>query len=276
MTTTTDHPVMSANDDLITEYLAHLRRHSYPESTIDTYRSPLRRADRELPHGLEACIEDLDAWLAGCRRLSTRSTYRAALTGFYRWAVTHDHIDSNPAADLPHVAVRKRLPRPTTHEQTTLILTTARQPVRLWSALMAYAGLRCVEVARLRVPDDVTDQAIWICGKGSRERLVPTHPEIWAAVAELKPGLLAGGANRDRISSRCRREYARLGLPGVTPHRLRHWFGTHAQRATGDVRVTQRLMGHASVTVTEGYTLVSQDSMRAGVLGLPRLVEGPA
>ena len=123
-----------------------------------------------------------------------------------------------------------------------------------------------------------------VLGKGSKERVVPfglpARRAIEAYLVRGRPGLVERavgaqpgaalflGVRGARISSRAvydvvARELGEvLGTSAVGPHALRHSAATHLLDGGADVRVVQELLGHASVTTTQVYTLVTVDSLR--------------
>ncbi|XAZ33127.1 site-specific tyrosine recombinase XerD [Paenarthrobacter ureafaciens] len=118
-------------------------------------------------------------------------------------------------------------------------------------------------------------------GKGSKERLVPLGSygarAINAYVVRGRPVLASKGkgtpalflnARGGRISRqsawtilKAAAEKANI-TKDVSPHTLRHSFATHLLQGGADVRVVQELLGHASVTTTQVYTLVTADTLR--------------
>jgi integrase/recombinase XerD len=121
-------------------------------------------------------------------------------------------------------------------------------------------------------------------GKGAKERVVPVGSYARAALEAYlvrgRPELVshqAGGRSTPAVflnarGGRLSRQSAwtvlvraadRAGVTAeVSPHTLRHSFATHLLDGGADVRVVQELLGHASVTTTQVYTLVTVDSLR--------------
>jgi integrase/recombinase XerD len=160
--------------------------------------------------------------------------------------------------------------------------------------LLYSTGARISEAVGLDVDDiDTQARSVLLRGKGGKQRLVPVgRPAIAALDAYLvrgrpelarrgrglgsSPGRSApapGGAIfLNARGGRLSRQSAwqvlqdaaeRAGITsGVSPHTLRHSFATHLLDGGADVRVVQELLGHASVTTTQIYTLVTVHALR--------------
>lgn len=229
---------------------------------------------------LDATVEDLHGWLEDVPRVPrTVHAYLSAAVGFYCWAVTSELTDVNPAAKIPRPKVRPGLPRPMRADDVTSAVRQASPMVACWLLLAAYAGLRCQEIAGLD-RDDVWDFEIPVMlhvvhGKGGRERVVPLHPAILAALRAMpipRTGPLFRSGNGRPFTpenlSHVANEYLRRVGVTSTMHQARHRFGTDVYRASRDIRLTQDLLGHQSPVTTAIYTQTSPLDAVAVVNGL--------
>jgi integrase/recombinase XerD len=152
--------------------------------------------------------------------------------------------------------------------------------------LLYGTGARISEVVGCDVDDlDLVDGSAVLRGKGGKTRVVPVGGYALAALDAYlvrgRPTLLAAGRGCHRVLlnarggalsrqsawTTLRRAADRAGLPtdgpyGVSPHTLRHSYATHLLDGGADIRVVQELLGHASVTTTQVYTLVTVDKLR--------------
>ncbi len=146
--------------------------------------------------------------------------------------------------------------------------------------LLYSCGARISEAIDLDVDDvDATQRSVVLRGKGGKERLVPVGgPALDALDAYLVRGrpvlnsrgqpALFLGARGGRLSRQSawlvlRDAAERAGVTAeVSPHTMRHSFATHLLEGGADIRVVQELLGHASVTTTQIYTLVTVSALR--------------
>ena len=217
----------------------------------------------------------------------------AALRGWHGFLLDEGQTTHNPAHGIRPPAQGKRLPKAiSTHEVERLLdaAGTGDGPGplrdRALLELLYSTGARISEAVNLDVDDlDLTPgtASVRLFGKGSKERVVPVGSyavdAIDAYLVRARPELAGAGRGTPAVFLNTRgarlsrqsawailRASAELaGLPEsahVSPHTLRHSFATHLLSGGADVRVVQELLGHASVTTTQIYTMVTADALR--------------
>lgn len=237
------------------------------------------------PAGLAALpARDLRAWMAAARAggLSARSVARAmsAVRGFVGWLADRQELEATDVLSARPPRYRRNLPRPLSEPDARRVLGTVGDAAAAeWIAardtavvtLLYACGLRISEALGLTGAAHPLPDVLRITGKGGKERLVPVLPAARAAIAhyvalcpfELVPegplfrGARGGALNPRLVALAMERTRAVLGLPAsATPHAMRHSFATHLLAAGGDLRAIQELLGHASLSTTQGYTAV--------------------
>ncbi|MEV4754571.1 site-specific tyrosine recombinase XerD [Micromonospora sp. NPDC049559] len=232
--------------------------------------------------------------------LSAASAARAAsaVRGLHRFALREGLVAHDASRDVRPPAPARRLPRALDVTEVVRLLETAgpveatgpAAPLALRDrALLEFlygTGARISEAVGAAVDDlDVEEGTALLHGKGGRTRAVPIGGYALAALraylVRARPVLAAAGRgtpvvflnarggplSRQSAWSILRRAAERAGLPvdgdrAVSPHTLRHSYATHLLDGGADVRVVQELLGHASVTTTQVYTLVTVERLR--------------
>ena len=212
-----------------------------------------------------------------------------AVRGFHKFAVRDGLAELDPAAAVKPPTPAKRLPKALPLSDVEAILdaagaagTTLALRDRALLEVLYGTGARISEAVGLDVDDlDLTDGTVRLRGKGNKERIVPVGSYARAAVDAYlvrgRPELVSTGTGTPALflnarGGRLSRQSAwtvlvkaadRAGVTrDVSPHTLRHSFATHLLDGGADVRVVQELLGHASVTTTQVYTLVTVDNLR--------------
>ncbi|MBI4729363.1 MAG: site-specific tyrosine recombinase XerD [Acidobacteria bacterium] len=223
-----------------------------------------------------------------CYSSATVARVLAAVRGFHRYLVREGVAAVDPAGPVGSPRVPRALPKALSAEEVEELLAAvpadgiaAGRDRAILETLYA-AGLRISELTGLDVDDtDLDDATIRCLGKGSKERVVPVGraavEALRAYLTQARPSLTKGrpepalflNARGRRLTRqgcwKLLKKYAsRANLTRrISPHTLRHSFATHLLDGGADIRAVQELLGHASVSTTQVYTLVNRDRLRA-------------
>ena len=285
-------------NEKISQYLNHLLvERGASTNTLKAYERDLRRYERYLEeiNCVEITPQVIFDHVSQLRKsqLSESSIARAvvALRNFHQFVSNESGI-ADPTIEVEVPKIPKRLPKALSiNEVTSLIESCANEGSgirdRAIIELLYASGARVSELIKLDI-DDVAEvslaekktMTIKVRGKGDKERFIPVGSFAQAALSQylvrIRPILLAHSRERalflNSFGGRLTRQSAwnivveaaeRSGLAGkVSPHSLRHSFATHLLDGGADVRVVQELLGHASVTTTQIYTLITIDKLR--------------
>jgi integrase/recombinase XerD len=278
--------------DFVCEFLSYIQvEKGLSANTLQSYARDLARLQGwaqksgKLVERLER--KDLREWIAGMSRegLAPSSVARAvsAARGFFRFLMLDGHIKRHPAEDLHTPQRVSRLPQFLTEEEMERLLfapdikTDVGVRDRALLEVMYATGLRVSEVCGLRTGDVDLDAGLVTChGKGSKQRRIPIGKSAvhwlqrYASVrkemgSETQPQLFL---HRGRTITRqaawaiIKTYAAQAGVPDISPHTLRHSFGTHLMQHGADSRSVQALLGHADISTTEIYTHITDLHMR--------------
>ncbi len=227
--------------------------------------------------------------------LSAVSAARAliAVRGLHRFAAAEGIAALDVAREVKPPTPSRRLPKSLSIDDVLALLdgaggdSEADGPLTLRNRalleLLYSTGARISEAVGLDLDDvDTHARSVLLRGKGGKQRLIPIgRPAVAALDAYLvrgrpdlgrrgrgTPGAIFLNARGGRLSRQSAWQVLqdaaeRAGVTAtVSPHVLRHSFATHLLDGGADVRVVQELLGHASVTTTQIYTMVTVNALR--------------
>lgn len=203
-----------------------------------------------------------------------------------------EHNLLNPTLNFRPPRIGKRLPKALSVDQVLSMLNFSGDDLisirdKAMVELLYATGARVSELINLNVSDinpveadGIKSTTVKLKGKGGKERVVPIGSfavsAIESYVSRSRPNLVKvstqGALFLNQRGGRLSRQSAwnvvssaadRAGISeNVTPHSMRHSFATHLLDGGADIRVVQELLGHASVTTTQIYTLITIDHLR--------------
>jgi integrase/recombinase XerD len=242
-----------------------------------------------LPGAERATLFDYLRWRTH-DNYSPRSNARllSALRAFFAFALRRGDRSDDPTALLEPPKLPRTLPKALAESQIEALLSTpdiatpAGLRDRAMLELMYAAGLRVSELVNLPATAlNLRQGVIRVMGKGSKERLVPLGEEAqhWLQryLDEARPQLAGKQAlaplfltasgqapTRQQFWQLVKRHAGAAGIDParISPHGLRHSFATHLLNHGADLRALQMLLGHASLSTTQIYTLVAREQLK--------------
>jgi len=271
-------------------FMAHLDlERGYAEATVAAYGRDLlqfeeflreKGRDPEKPAGVSR--ETVRGFLAELHRRGVRrsSVARklASLRSYFRFLIRRDVLKASPCAGVSNPKQDIRHPKVLNVDQALGLMEASRQPdprslrdMALLELLYG-SGLRVSEAVGLDLHDVDPDQGmVRVVGKGNKERLAPlteasterlgrylAHRGAFGPALEEQAvflGLRGKRMNRREAARIVDKLAAKAGIAQhISPHVLRHSFGTHMLQAGADLRSIQELLGHARLSTTQRYT----------------------
>jgi integrase/recombinase XerD len=250
---------------------------------------PLSGVDPETINLFESSLREAKLSISSINRVDS------TLRSFFKH-LQQEYGLADPTLEISPSKSARRLPKALTITQIVSMIDAAfreGQPITLRDQamleLLYSSGARVSELIGINVNDlsstetnDGIITTLKLRGKGSKERIVPLGSFASKAIdnylTRVRPDLAAKNTKANSAlflnsrGSRISRQSAwqmvldAAEAAGVTehvsPHVFRHSYATHLLDGGADIRVVQELLGHASVTTTQIYTLITIDKVR--------------
>jgi integrase len=228
-------------------------------------------------HPAQVFLQDLEAQVIKRENQAGRADYISRIKSVFNSLRMLGVIplDHRPDDGLPKLKAPRYSPRPIGKEQAIMLMTTAREPMREWFMFACLAGLRACEVAKLEgswLEKHADGYFLRIFGKGNTEIVIPCHPKLVELIQSKNVLGRLYHIDPNWLSRNACAEMRRLGIatrrngvsgPKLSFHSCRHFFATQILASCQNLITTQRLMRHASPTVTARYAdLVSGEERK--------------
>lgn len=191
-----------------------------------------------------------------------------SMFGFF--ANVLETISKNPARNIPKRKAQKKEKKFWTVAQIGAILDACGHPgYRLLWAFMGYEGLRVHEALKIR-PEDIRGGFLHVVGKGAKYAKIPIgslmKSELDRAGWKWDFSRLQRRTSSERVAACARKVFGDAYDGEATNHRFRHSFASNLVRAGANILVVQKLMRHASITMTlDTYSHLMDGDLETGI-----------
>ena len=251
--------------------------------------SALNEVTPDLINYFESSLREAKLSVASINRIDS------TLRSFFKH-LQQEYGFADPTLEIAPSKSARRLPKALTINQIISMIDAAFRdgdPITLRDQamleLLYSSGARVSELIGININDLSTVQTddgeirtLKLRGKGSKERIVPLGSFASKAIdtycVRIRPDLVSrsskpstalflntrgGRISRQSAWQMVLNSAKAAGITeNVSPHVFRHSYATHLLDGGADIRVVQELLGHASVTTTQIYTLITIDKVR--------------
>jgi integrase/recombinase XerD len=290
----------NSQTNIVRAYLRYLKlQRGYSANTLDAYQRDLDKLlvylEAENKHVLDVQLKDLQHFAAGLHDIGihARSQCRilSGVRSFFRFLQLDGYRDDDPTELLESPVLGEHLPEVLTADEVDALENSIDHSK--WEGQRNHAiievlfscGLRVSELVNLKLSDlYIKERYVRVCGKGSKERLVPISPQaiqqldLWFMdrnLMKIKPGeedyvfLNRRGAHLTRVMIliMIKQQALEAGIQKtISPHTLRHSFATALLEGGADLRAIQAMLGHETIGTTEIYTHIDMSTLRQEIL----------
>jgi integrase/recombinase XerC len=280
------------DDPAIPDFIQYLRfEKRYSDHTVRAYQDDLMQfflylSEEYEVHTLEAASTAMvRSWLSslreGAEAVSPRTIGRklSSLRSFYKYLLKKGQLKISPVGNLAAPKSGKKLPVYVEQQQADKLFAGKSfgdgwkgKTTELILRLFYQTGMRLSELVQLKSSHiSYYTNTIKVLGKGSKERILPAHPELLNLIKEYEAlkktiwetydsefVLLTEKGNKlySKYVYLIVRDYLKefTTLDKRSPHILRHSFATHLLNNGADLNAVKELLGHASLAATQVYT----------------------
>lgn len=279
---------MDMNKEYINSYEDYLKiDKKYSKNTLLSYMNDINKFNEYIKNKDFKKIEkkDVISYLDNERKKGmkdrTLSHNLIVIKNFYKYLYRIGEIKESPIQTIELPKLKKALPHVLSVEEVDKILDIELNDKydyrnKAMLELMYSSGLRISELVNLKIQDiDLSENIVRVCGKGSKERIIPigdyatNYLKIY--INEYRRGFIKKQVNDYLFLNSRGNNISRQALfklikqiirdknikKDVSPHTLRHSFATHMLENGADLRSIQELLGHSDISTTQIYTHVS-------------------
>lgn len=269
------------NQELLEAFLSNLKLKNSSENTINGYRFDIQKMfDKINKDCLLVDPKELQRYFLTFKNNSPKTVARrmAAVRSFYKWLKKNDEIKEDPCSKLETPKMPKKLPKYLTDAEVRQVIDKIKSFRNKTIVMLLYSsGIRISELWSLnRDTIDFETKKMRVTGKGNKERTCFINNETKEMLLKYLESRTDNNqalfVTRDgkRLGRREIQKFVRkAGLDAglkkpVTPHKMRHSFGSRMVQNGAPIQVVQQCLGHNDIATTQIYSFLNDENILNG------------